>query len=77
MTAKLSDITDAEQRWRTAYDEHQRLDTPATYLAEDKAWDAYARLCDEFGQCLQPGCSTTTTSVAYCPEHRIGLGLDS
>lgn len=66
----MTTIETAEARWREAYDAHDRRASAQTIKAEQDAWDAYAELCDEAGQCLQPGCRTTTTEYAYCPAHR-------
>lgn len=63
-------IARAEELWRDAYEKDQRSSTAATMRAEQAAWDVYADLCGAVSQCLQPGCRTTTTAWAYCPEHR-------
>lgn len=65
-------IIEAERVWREANTEHERWDTPQTYESERAAWDAYANLCDEAGQCLQPGCRIHSPETAWCTQHGAG-----
>jgi hypothetical protein len=62
-------IIQAERAWHKAHAEHERIDTIHTYKAEQSAWDVYANLCDEAGQCLQPGCRRHSPEAAWCLEH--------
>lgn len=65
-----SAILAAEKIWRIAYDEDNHIGSARSHHAEQNAWDAYAELCDEAGQCLEPGCRTHTPEYAWCPTHR-------
>jgi hypothetical protein len=53
----MMDRDTAEQVWRRAFDTmFGNLPDWCGMQAEEEAWHKYAKVCDELGQCREPGC---------------------
>lgn len=70
-------IDDREDReaacraWRAAYDLMDRNDSPDNIKAEQKVYETYKDICDELGECIEPGCHAKTPDHVNCKKHRV------
>lgn len=71
MTGTERQIVALEAEWRAAYDAAAAAGWPENLTqAEESAWDRYGDMCDDIGQCQQPGCRVIVPDYAYCSGHR-------
>jgi hypothetical protein len=62
------------QTWRQARRMADRAVTDHDHIVatrdEQAAWDYYADICDQLGECVTPGCHTPSPDHVHCERHR-------